>query len=122
LGIWNYDCEIDMWSFGCMIAELFTGIPLFPGESEEELLALIMELWGLPSLWMIQEGTKGLWYYYKDGRPKEAVALMAEEAERMRREMPDHDVDDHYIVGDRSLEETIQCSDKDFINFIDGCL
>ena len=25
-----------------MIAELFTGIPLFPGESEEELLALIM--------------------------------------------------------------------------------
>jgi len=27
-----------------MIAELFTGIPLFPGESEEELLALIMEL------------------------------------------------------------------------------
>lgn len=122
MGIWNYDCEIDMWSFGCMIAELFTGIPLFPGESEEELLALIMELWGLPSLWMIQEGTKGLWYYYKDGRPKEAVALMAEEAERMRREMPDHDVDDHYIVGDRSLEETIQCSDKDFINFIDGCL
>lgn len=42
-----------MWSFGCMIAELFTGIPLFPGESEEELLALIMELRGLPSLWMI---------------------------------------------------------------------
>lgn len=80
LGIWNYDCSIDMWSFGCMIAELFTGIPLFPGESEEELLALIMELWGLPSLWMIHEGTKGLWYYYKDGKPKEAVALMPEEA------------------------------------------
>ena len=53
LGIRNYDQAIDMWSFGCMIAELYTGIPLFPGESEEELLALIMELWGLPSLWMI---------------------------------------------------------------------
>ena len=44
LGIKNYDNAIDMWSFGCMMAELFTGIPLFPGESEEELLALIMEL------------------------------------------------------------------------------
>lgn len=111
-----------MWSFGCMIAELFTGIPLFPGESEEELLALIMELWGLPSLWMIQEGSKGLRYYYKDGRPKEAVALMPEEAQWMRLEQPEHDVDDHYIVGDRTLEETIQCNDPDFINFIDGCL
>lgn len=73
-----------MWSFGCMIAELFTGIPLFPGESEEELLALIMELRGLPGLWMVNEGTKGLRYFYKDGRPKEAVALMPEEAARMR--------------------------------------
>jgi serine/threonine protein kinase len=25
---------IDMWSFGCIIAELFTGSPLFPGENE----------------------------------------------------------------------------------------
>lgn len=40
----------------------------------------------------------------------------------MRREMPDHDVDDHYIVGDRSLEETVQCADKDFVDFIDKCL
>lgn len=27
---------IDMWSFGCIIGELFTGIPMFPGESEAE--------------------------------------------------------------------------------------
>jgi serine/threonine protein kinase len=25
---------IDMWSFGCIIAELYTGYPIFPGESE----------------------------------------------------------------------------------------
>ena len=43
-----------------MIAELNVGVPLFPGESEEELLALIMEMRGLPSIWMINEGTKGL--------------------------------------------------------------
>jgi dual specificity tyrosine-phosphorylation-regulated kinase 2/3/4 len=122
LGVRNYDCTIDMWSFGCMIAELFTGIPLFPGESEEELLALIMELRGLPAPWMISEGTKGLRYYYKNGRPKEAVALMPEEAAWMRKNTPEHDVDDHYIVGDRTLDETIQCPDKDFIDFIDGCL
>jgi dual specificity tyrosine-phosphorylation-regulated kinase 2/3/4 len=25
-----------MWSFGCILTELFTGIPLFPGENEQE--------------------------------------------------------------------------------------
>ena len=33
LGI-EYTCAIDMWSFGCIIFELFTGEPLFPGEDE----------------------------------------------------------------------------------------
>ena len=105
-----------------MVAELFTGIPLFPGESEEELLALIMELRGLPAKWMVAEGTKGLRYYYRDGKPKEAVALLKEDAEKMRKEMPDHDVDDHYIVGDRSLKEALSCPDEDFVDFIDKCL
>lgn len=27
----QYGCEIDMWSFGCILAELSTGCPLFPG-------------------------------------------------------------------------------------------
>ena len=34
---------IDMWSFGCILAELYTGYPLFPGENEVEQLACIME-------------------------------------------------------------------------------
>jgi serine/threonine protein kinase len=39
---------IDMWSFGCILAELYTGYPLFPGENEVEQLACIMEVMGLP--------------------------------------------------------------------------
>lgn len=45
--------EIDMWSFGCIVCELFTGIPLFPGESEGEQLACMMELKGVPPLNLI---------------------------------------------------------------------
>jgi serine/threonine protein kinase len=26
-----YGCEIDMWSFSCILAELYMGYPLFPG-------------------------------------------------------------------------------------------
>ena len=35
LGV-NYDMAIDMWSFGCILAELFSGYPIFPGENEKE--------------------------------------------------------------------------------------
>ncbi len=27
----TYGASIDMWSFGCVAAELFLGLPLFPG-------------------------------------------------------------------------------------------
>lgn len=47
LGI-RYTSAIDMWSLGCILAELFTGFPLYPGESEPEQMSLIMEINGLP--------------------------------------------------------------------------
>jgi dual specificity tyrosine-phosphorylation-regulated kinase 2/3/4 len=39
---------IDMWSLGCILAELYTGFPIFPGENEQEQLACIMEVLGVP--------------------------------------------------------------------------
>ena len=40
LGI-PYTTAIDMWSFGCILAELYTGYPIFPGENEQEQLLII---------------------------------------------------------------------------------
>lgn len=39
-----YSMAVDMWSLGCILAELYTGYPLFPGESEVEQIACIMEV------------------------------------------------------------------------------
>ena len=47
LGI-PYTCSIDMWSFGCIMAEFCIGFPLFPGEDEMEQLAMMMEVCGVP--------------------------------------------------------------------------
>jgi dual specificity protein kinase YAK1 len=44
----SYDVAIDMWSLGCMAAELFLGLPLFPGASEHDLLVRITETLGPP--------------------------------------------------------------------------
>lgn len=35
LGI-PYTTAIDMWSLGCIMAELYIGFPIFPGESEND--------------------------------------------------------------------------------------
>ena len=43
LGI-PYNMSIDMWSLGCILTNLYTGYPLFPGENEVEQLACIMEV------------------------------------------------------------------------------
>ena len=35
----DYSMAIDMWSLGCILAELYTGFPIFPGENEQEQLS-----------------------------------------------------------------------------------
>lgn len=47
-----------MWSFGCILIELYTGIPIFPGESETEQLALIMQTFGLPPLKILENAER----------------------------------------------------------------
>lgn len=47
LGI-PYTSAIDMWSFGCILAELYSGYPLFPGENEQDQLAYIMQMKDVP--------------------------------------------------------------------------
>ncbi|XP_021281683.1 dual specificity protein kinase YAK1 isoform X3 [Herrania umbratica] len=43
---YQYTTAIDMWSFGCIVAELFLGLPLFPGASEFDLLRRMIEILG----------------------------------------------------------------------------
>lgn len=53
-----YTTAIDMWSFGCILVELYTGYPLFPGENEADQLACIMEVKGLPPKDIISAGSR----------------------------------------------------------------
>ena len=50
-----YDVAVDMWSLGCMAAELFLGLPLFPGASEHDLLVRIVEMLGAPPDWLLHK-------------------------------------------------------------------
>merc|ERR1719284_629323 len=54
-GATDYTCCIDVWSAGCVLAELLLGVPLFPGESGVDQLVEIIKVLGTPSLEEIQQ-------------------------------------------------------------------
>ncbi|KAL2233320.1 UNVERIFIED_CONTAM: Mitogen-activated protein kinase 9 [Sesamum indicum] len=45
----RYTPAIDIWSIGCIFAEMLTGEPLFPGKNVVDQLDLITDLLGTPS-------------------------------------------------------------------------
>jgi negative regulator of PHO system len=49
LGSRNYSTSIDMWSAGCILAEMFTGKPLFSGSSNDDQLLKIFRIMGTPN-------------------------------------------------------------------------
>ncbi|KAJ4746790.1 Shaggy-related protein kinase theta [Rhynchospora pubera] len=48
-GATEYTTDIDMWSVGCVVAELMLGQPLFPGESAVDQLVEIIKILGTPT-------------------------------------------------------------------------
>lgn len=102
LGI-PYTCGIDMWSFGCILAELFAGFPLFPGESEHEQLLCIMEVKGLPPPNLLAESTRKKLFFEADDSPK----VIANSRGRKR------------YPKTRLLEEKVGTSERVFLNLIE---
>ncbi|KAJ1909985.1 Cyclin-dependent kinase 10, partial [Tieghemiomyces parasiticus] len=49
LGAKRYTSAVDMWSIGCILAELLGHKPIMPGKSEREQLLMIIELLGTPT-------------------------------------------------------------------------
>ena len=48
-GSTDYSCVIDVWSLGCVMAELVLGQPVFPGESGVDQLVEIIKILGTPT-------------------------------------------------------------------------
>ncbi|XP_068443106.1 dual specificity tyrosine-phosphorylation-regulated kinase 2 [Clinocottus analis] len=66
----RYGMPIDMWSLGCILAELLTGYPLLPGEDEADQLACIMELLGMPSQKLLDASKRAKNFVSSKGYPR----------------------------------------------------
>lgn len=49
LGAEHYGMEVDMWSAGCILVEMLSGRPLFPGKDEIDQVNLICNVLGAPT-------------------------------------------------------------------------
>ena len=102
----NYGMSIDMWSLGCILAELLTGYPIFPGENEQEQLACIMELFGPPDKHLIEKSTRKKLFFDSLGKPRLTVSSKG------KRRRP----------SSKTLQQALKCDDEPFIDFLSRCL
>ena len=104
LGI-PYTTAIDIWSFGCILAELYTGYPLFPGESEKEQLLCIMELLGLPPAHILSQSSRIRLFFDDSNAPK----LVPNSRGKLR------------PPASKSLSKALQCEDSGFVDLLKRC-
>ena len=75
LGNQNYNSTIDIWSIGCIMAEMVNKIPLFMGKTDADQLKKIFSIMGTPDVDSFPE-VKELKDWAPDKfEPKEAVPL-----------------------------------------------
>jgi serine/threonine-protein kinase PRP4 len=63
-----YGYEIDTWAIAVTLFELFTGEVMFPGNSNTEMLKLIMELKGKVNSRMMKKGTATYKHFNEQGQ------------------------------------------------------
>uniref|UniRef100_A0A673W371 dual-specificity kinase n=1 Tax=Salmo trutta TaxID=8032 RepID=A0A673W371_SALTR len=101
-----YSMAIDMWSLGCIMAELYTGFPLFPGESEVEQIACIMEVLGMPPNDFVQTASRRRLFFDSKGNPRNITNSKG----RKRR------------PNSKDLASVLKTDDPLFLDFLQHCL
>ena len=71
--------RIDMWSLGCVAAELFLGWPLYPGASEYDQIRYICQTHGLPPELMLNAATKTKKFFTREDNPYPIWCLKRQE-------------------------------------------
>ncbi|CAA2975289.1 LAMMER dual specificity kinase [Olea europaea subsp. europaea] len=100
----SYDQKIDLWSLGCILAELCSGEVLFPNEAIPMLLARIVGTLGPIDMDMLQRGHETHKYFTKEYD----LYLINEETDQLE-----------YIIPEETLlEHQLQVSDSGFIEFL----
>ena len=94
------------WSLGCILSELYSGYPLFPGENETEQMQCIMEVLGPPPKRMVAECTRKKAFFDATGKP----LVVPNSRGKVRQ------------PGAKDLAQATKCNDAAFLSFLRRCL
>lgn len=104
----KYDQKVDVWSLGCILAELWTGKVLFVNKSIQTMLARIIGLCGEFPKDMLAKGQFTPKFFTKDGKLFEKNRKTGSIS---------------FLVPKRTtLASRLKCSDPLFVDFIKQCL
>ena len=114
----NYDYKIDIWSLGCILAELYSKTVLFMSDSVHSLLARVIGIIGPIPEWMYEKGTTVNGMFCKEKLLfMEANAVNDTNANISTTSVGKKKM--HVIVPKRTLlKNRIHCEDKNFIDFL----
>ncbi|GMI87276.1 hypothetical protein HRI_002396900 [Hibiscus trionum] len=99
-----YDQKIDLWSLGCILAELCSGEVLFPNDAVVMILARMVGMLGPFDMEMLENGQETYKYFTKEYD----LYHINEETDQLE-----------YIISEESsLEQHLQVSDVLFVDFV----
>lgn len=102
----GYGMAIDMWSFACILIELYNGLPVFPGENEHEQMACFLEVLGRPPNSLLERSQRKRIFFDSRMEPRQMINSRG----RRRR------------INGKTIEKATTASDSLFIDFIKRCL
>jgi len=108
-----YDQKIDLWSLGCILAELWTGYVLFQNDSVQSLLARVLGVLGEFPFHLMTRGRYVPQYFTQDGQLYQEIDGPA---------CPDRGRRLHLLVPKKtSLKQRMRTDCEEFLDFL-GCL
>jgi len=82
-----YDQGIDIWSLGCLLYEMHTGQPLFPGENEHQQLAYIIQGIGHPPKSFLKASDRAHIFFDRHFRHKSRVSVAGKSMKAISRDL-----------------------------------
>lgn len=108
---------------GCILAELYTGFAILPGEDESDQLACIIELLGMPPKPVLENSKRAKIFFNAKGYPRYCTTKTLEDGSVIMTEGFSRRGVVRGAPGTRKLKNALNgCDDVYFLQFINECL
>lgn len=120
----RYDYKIDIWSLGCILAELYTGYVLFQNDSVQGLLSRVIGIIGPVPEYMMKEGRLVSNFFTREGLIyQEANEDENGNSQSQKKSKPppkdDDDLKINILVAKKTtLKKRLKSEDKHFLDFV----